>query len=69
MELCRDEYPDLAEEVTANLAEKDTPPADEDQGNDMPHSSAVESQGAKRAIFPGKSRMMNRICARGKMVA
>jgi hypothetical protein len=42
------------------------------QGNglpQMPHSSAVESQGAKWAIFSGKSREMNRIGARGKRAA
>jgi hypothetical protein len=69
MELYRDEYPDIAEEVAADLTEKDIPPADKDQGNDLPHSSAVESQGPKRAIFSGKRRVMNRICTRGKMVA
>lgn len=37
MELYRDEYPEVAQEVAANLAEKQTPPADEGQGNDMPH--------------------------------
>jgi hypothetical protein len=37
MELYRDEYPDIAEEVAADLTEKDIPPADKDQGNDLPH--------------------------------
>jgi hypothetical protein len=37
MELYRDEYPQLAEEAEANLTQKQTPPADEDQGNNMPH--------------------------------
>ncbi|HMN12626.1 MAG TPA: recombinase family protein, partial [Bellilinea sp.] len=37
MELYRDEYPEIAEEVEANLAENETPPADKGQGNHMPH--------------------------------
>src|SRR5690606_30281087 len=37
MELYRDEYPELAEEIEGELAEKQTPPADEGQGNHMPH--------------------------------
>jgi hypothetical protein len=41
MELYRDEYPQLAEEAEANLTQKQTPPADEDQGNNMPHRGAT----------------------------
>ena len=37
MELYRDECPELAEGVEANLAESEPPPADEEQGNHMPH--------------------------------
>lgn len=37
MELYRDEYPELAKEIEAGLAEKHIPPADEGQGNHMPH--------------------------------
>ena len=37
MELYRDDYPELAEEVETELAEKETPPATKGQGNDMPH--------------------------------
>ncbi len=41
--LYRDEYPDLAEEVEADLVQKDTPPADKGQGNDMPHRGLLDS--------------------------
>lgn len=37
MEMYRDDYPELAEEIEAELAENETPPADEGQGNHMPH--------------------------------
>ncbi|MBP8972753.1 MAG: hypothetical protein KBH93_02665 [Anaerolineae bacterium] len=37
MELYREEYPDLAAKVEAALGEKESPPTDESQGNDMPH--------------------------------
>lgn len=37
MEMYRDDYPELAEEIEAELAENETPPAGEGQGNHMPH--------------------------------
>ncbi len=37
MALYEDEYPDLAEEVRAELAEKENPLTDQGQGNPMPH--------------------------------
>ena len=37
MALYEEEYPEVAEEVRAEMAEKETPPTGEGQGNHMPH--------------------------------
>ena len=61
MELYRDDYPELAEEIEAELAENEIPLTHQGQGNHLPHRNAVESQEAKKASVWRKSGMMNQI--------
>jgi hypothetical protein len=59
MELYRDEYPDLAEEIEEELGvESEIHPA-QGQGNAVPHRNAVESQAGKKASLGRKKRKRN----------
>lgn len=63
MELYRDEYPELAEEIEGELAEKQTPPADKGQGNDMPH----RGYGGANRSNPRRWQVSRVYCARNHL--
>lgn len=58
MALYEDEYPELADELREEMAENEIPPADEGQGNDVPHRGLwlrgclSSSRIRRRLIFP-----------------